>query len=356
MSTSQFVDATITGSDARATMPVRKSRKTTDRAVMEWLLEPESPTVRLLALTELLGKRANDRQVRAARADIMQRGVVPAILAKQAPNGGWGKPDAFYMARYRGTVWQLIVLAEHLADGKDARVRRACETLLASSQDVESGGFSYQRAKRGPGGEPSGVIPCLAGNVVFSLLRLGMLGDPRVRHGVEWLTRYLRFDDGDTAPPKDFPYRHWKRCYGRHSCFMGVVKGLKALAEIPAARRSSAVQRTLAEGSEFLLKHHVYKRSHDLTLVAKHEWTRFGFPRMYQTDVLEITLLLLGLGCRDRRLAEALELVRSQRQPDGTWLLHDSLQGRLVINIEKKDEPSKWLTLNALRVLEASGR
>ncbi len=324
-------------------------------ATIDWLLEPDNPAVRYLTLTELVGRSSRDQQVREARTAIMRSGVVPAILERQEIGGHWGKPDSFYTAKYRGTVWQLIVLAENCANGRDARVRQACEFILAHSQDPASGGFSYQRAKRAGGGLPSGVIPCLTGNLVWSLLRLGYLGDERVDHGIEWLTRFLRFDDGESAPPRDWPYARWEMCYGRHTCFMSVVKGLKAFAAIPAERRSATVRRTIEAGAEFLLRHHVYRRSHDLGRVAKPGWTRFGFPRMYQTDVLEIVLLLLGLGYHDERMQEAIDLVQLRRRPDGRWVLQDTFNGKFQVDIEQKGKPSKWITLNALRVLRGAG-
>ena len=329
-------------------------RNTEDTAVIDWLMEPENPTVRYLALTELLGKAHRSADVRQARAAIMQTGVVPAILEHQEPGGHWGKPDSFYTAKYRGTVWQLIVLAEHCADGSDPRVRRACEFVLEHSRDPVSGGFAMKPAKRSSGGLPSQVIPCLTGNMVWSLLRLGYTDDERVGRGVEWLTRFLRFDDGDSSPPADWPYHRWEMCYGRHSCLMGVVKGLKALAELPAERRSPEVRRTIEAGAEFLLRHHVFKRSHYLGRVAKPSWKRFGFPRMYGTDALEVTSLLLRLGYRDQRLNEAVELIGSRRGPEGRWTMQDTLNGKFLVDVEEKGQPSKWLTLNALRALNAA--
>ena len=55
---------------------------------------------------------------------------------------------------------------------------------------------------------------------------------------------------------------------------MGAVKALKALAAIPPERRSPEVERTLAQGAEFMLRHHVHKRSHDLAQVSKPGWQR----------------------------------------------------------------------------------
>lgn len=323
-------------------------------AVVDWLLSPENPAVRYATLTRLLGRSERSADVRAARAAIMRTGVVPAILEQQNADGSWGNPDSFYTAKYRGTVWQLLILAEHFADARDARVQRACEFVLRHSQDVSSGGFSVRSGKRVAGGLASEVIPCLTGNVVFSLARFGYVEDARFSRGVQWLTHYLRFDDGDSSPPADFPYLKLEPCYGRHSCFMGVVKGLKAFAELPEAKRTGNVKRTLRAGAEFMLKHHVYKSSHQLSRVAKPGWKRFGFPRMYQTDVLEVLLVLLALGYRDPRMRDAIELVRAEAGADGRFLMRDSFHGKFLVDVERQGEPSKWITLNALRALHAA--
>ena len=309
-----------------------------------------------LTLTRLLGRSERQPDVRRARAAIMTTGVVPRILVLQHPDGYWDRPDRFYHAKYRGSVWQLIVLAEHAADPADPRVRRAGEFILDRSQDRTSGGFAMHEAVRTGGGRAREVIPCLTGNMVWSLIRLGFGADERVQLGVDWLTKYLRFDDGDSKPPADFPYNHWEMCYGRHTCFMGVVKGLKALAEVPPAKRSAAVKRSIRDGVEFLLRHHIFKRSHDLRRVAKPGWRRFGFPRMWGTDVLDILLVLERLGTSDPRVREALDLMAAKQGPVGRWLLEDSFNGRFLVSVESRGRPSKWITLNALTVLRRTRR
>jgi len=60
----------------------------------------------------------------------MTGGPVPRILAEQQADGHWEGPDRFYAAKYRGTAWTLLILAELGADGADARVRAACEAVL----------------------------------------------------------------------------------------------------------------------------------------------------------------------------------------------------------------------------------
>jgi len=135
---------------------------------------------------------------------------------------------------------------------------------------------------------------------------------------------------------------------------MGAVKALKALAEIPPGRRSPEVERTLADGVEFLLRHHVHRRSHDLARDSKPGWRRFGFPLMYQTDVLEILAILTELGVRDERMDEALALVAGKADAQGRWKLQSTFNGRFVADIEAKGEPSRWITLRALQVLAAN--
>jgi hypothetical protein len=142
---------------------------------------------------------------------------------------------------------------------------------------------------------------------------------------------------------------------------MGVVKALKGLAEIPPSRRSPAVARTLAAGTEYLLGHHVHKRSHDPAKDSKPGWKRFGFPLMYQTDALEILAVLGKLGAlaedvRDERTDEALDLVRSRQGADGRWKLQTTQNGKFVVDIEAKGRPSHWVTLRALQVLRAAGQ
>jgi hypothetical protein len=246
-----------------------------------------------------------------------------------------------------------MILAELGADGNDDRIRKAGEFILSASQDKESGGFAYSSSVKKGGGRHGEVVPCLTGNMVWSLIRLGFFKDPRVQQGIEWITTYQRFDDGISAAPDGWPYDRLKTgCFGKHSCHMGVVKTFKALAEIPGKNRSAAVQQTIEKGAEYFLLHHVFKSSHHLDRVPKPGWLKFGFPLMYQTDVLEILGILTSLGYKDERMLEAIDVVVSKQNDKGQWMLENTYNGRYHVNIEQKEKPSKWITLHALNVLK----
>jgi hypothetical protein len=320
--------------------------------VLDWLLERENPAVRLAALRNLCGLGENDPELLETRQAMMAGEQVTKILSKQTPGGYWGKPEDFYVrSKYKGTVWNVILLAEIGADGSDERIRKACEFLLEWSQDAESGGFAFYDSKRDARREQIG--PCLTGNLVWSMLRFGYQDDPRVMKGVEWISKYQRADDG-TKPPKEWPYAKYEACWGGHTCMMGVVKGLKALAEVPVEKRTPQIDAKIAELAEFLLQHRLFKRSHHLEMVAKDGWTEFGFPRFWATDALEMLGILVKLGYRDGRMQDAIDLVLSKRGEDGRWKQEDDyFNGRMLVRFQKAGEASKWVTGEALVALKA---
>jgi hypothetical protein len=317
-----------------------------------WLLENDNPSVRYFTLRDIMERPENDPEVIKAKNDIMKTGTVPAILERQHIDGYWEDPKKFYTAKYKGTVWQLIILAELGSDGKNEKVKKACEFILKNSQDIESGGFSQSFSTTTGGGRHSEVIPCLTGNMVWSLIRLGYLEDPRLQQGINWITKYQRFDDMIEEPPSGWPYDRYEICWGRHTCHMGVVKTLKALSEIPENERSSDMKMTIENGVEYLLIHHIYKRSHNLRRMSKPGWLKLGFPLMYQTDILEILGILTRLEYRDERMQEAIQALISKQNEQGKWKLENTFNGRFQVDIESKGEPGKWITLNALRVLK----
>jgi hypothetical protein len=330
----------------------------------EWLLEKDNPPVRYFTLTDILERPENDPEVRDAKHENMKTGVVPKILAEQRNGGYWKTPESFYTAKYKGTVWQLVVLAELKAEGKNEHIKKACEFILENSQDRESGGFS-ELGSETRGGLHDKVLPCLTGNMVWSLIRFGYMEDPRVQRGINWIVTYQRSDDGVEEKLESWPYERQghPHCWGYtrtrniHTCHMGVVKALKALAEISPDRRSKDVKNTIERLAEYMLKHHIYERSHNLNRVSIPNWLKFGFPYLWQTDILEVLEILTKLGYNDERMQEAVDLVVSKQDDQGRWKLESlpppqkTFYTNFSTNIEQKGSSSKWITLNALRVL-----
>jgi hypothetical protein len=65
-----------------------------------------------------------------------------------------------------------------------------------------------------------------------------------------------------------------------------------------------------------------------------------------------VLLILSKIGCKDDRMQEAVDLLISKRDENGRWLLERPNNGRFQADIEYRVEESKWITLNALRLLK----
>lgn len=74
----------------------------------------------------------------------------------------------------------------------------------------------------------------------------------------------------------------------------------------------------------------------------------------YITDLLQIAeaLAALGLG-RDKRLSNALALIRGKQDAQGRWALEYGYSGKAWGDFGPLKHANKWITLRALRVLKA---
>ena len=95
----------------------------------------------------------------------------------------------------------------------------------------------------------------------------------------------------------------------------------------------------------------------DSKLEPKPRWMRFGFPRSYNPDLLEAMYALAELGEKHTPvLDDPLDYIEGRRSKDGRWKLDESLNGKMLANIEQRGATSKWVTMRALTVLNHFGR
>lgn len=333
---------------------------------LAWLLEEDAahPGVRYFALIDLLDRPADDPEVTAARRAVMERGPVPTILAAQDPAGFWAEPGPGYLPKYRSTVWSFIYLAQLGADPADPRLRAGGEYLLAHTI-AANGAFSTS-------GAPSGYIHCLAGNLGTALLDLGFSGDERLVRALDVMARYVTGEGVAPAEEKGAPLRYYAgtcgpgfRCGANDKlpCAWGAVKVLRALARVPKGERSLAMQSALATAVDFLFSADPataaypagYAEPRPSTRPSR-SWFQFGFPLFYVTDVLQSAEALTEAGYGDDvRLDNTYDLILSKRDPQGRWKMEYSYQGKTWADAEPKGQPSKWVTLRALRLLKRAG-
>jgi hypothetical protein len=318
---------------------------------IDWLLEKDNPSVRYFALKQLRDRADDDPDVQSARRAIMRSEPIKTILAAQEDEGYWLKPGSGYSTKYQATVWQILFLAELGADGRQRPVRRGCEYVLQHAQAAHGGFSAYANAR------PSGAIHCLNGNLIWALIALGRGDDERVGRAIDWLAGAITGDDFDSFYASGTSGPGF-RCAANNgqSCAWGAVKALRALTQVPPKWQSPRTGRATRQAAEFLLSRDLAQADYPYTGRISGEWFKFGFPLSYTSDVLEAALELGEAGyARDPRLTHAIDLVRSKRDADGRWTMKHSLNGKMWIDIETKGQPSKWITLRALRVLKMAG-
>ena len=300
-----------------------------------WLLEQDNPSVRYYTLRDLLDRPANDVELTAAKAAIMARPPATTILDLQRPDGSWREDENSYNPMYKSTVWQVIFLGMLGANGDDERVRRGVEWVFDTMQ-AEDGSFPNT------GRRYRGNLLCMESQVVRALLRLGYGADPRTRRALDFLWTFT------TA--QAFACRFTKD----QLCGWGAVKALHALAEVPPAERSPGVHQAIEQATELLIEGDLAGGGDpDVREISDH-WRRFSFPRGYNSDILEALVALARLGFTgDERLKPAIEFMLSKQGADGRWKSAHVLTGKLLVDLDRRGGPSKWITLNACRVLKA---
>jgi hypothetical protein len=137
------------------------------------------------------------------------------------------------------------------------------------------------------------------------------------------------------------------------SSFDTTIDVLDGLLEFERATGGSpAVTGARHGGEEYLLERALFRRK-STGAVVRPAYLDFAFPYYWRYDVLRALDYFQRSGTKpDARMAEAVELVRSKRQPDGRWSLDRIHPGRVHFALEGGEaEPSRWNTLRALRVL-----
>lgn len=312
-----------------------------------WLLEEENPSVRYWTLKDILDKPGEDPTVIQARTEILQSHPVRTILGQQHPAGYWGSMDSFYLPKYRATYHQLLILAE-LGTPRVDSIGNAIENMFDHYQ-YESGHFSMNRIKTERGKRSTlRDVTCLTGNIVGTLIHFGYLRDERTQRAITFLCE---------THDRGWPCRAYPIDADRVSplnCYMGGVKPLRALSMIPEQERNQSIRDIIKEEVEIYLENEIFMYLKDETgeRKAKAGWKRFGFPLFYQSDALEVLDILTHLGVKDGRMKRALDLLMEKQTVEGKWILENSFNGKMWVDIEKKGMPSKWITLKAVRILK----
>ncbi len=304
--------------------------------VIDWLLDGD-PAIRWQVLQDLTD--ASPEEVGAERARVEHEGWGARLLALEDEDGLWDG-GACFPGSYRGgepgqpwtaTMHTLQTLQILGLDPASESARRAIP-LVAENCRWEHAGQRYFDGE---------VEPCINGRTIETGAHFGV----DVSTIVERVLGERLTDGGWNCEVENGSVR---------TSFDTTINVLDGLLEYErAGRASDAVREARRSGEEYLLDRALFRRK-STGEVADQAYLDFGFPYYWHYDVLRALDYFRRSGADpDSRMSEAVEIVRSKRQPDGRWPLDRIHPGRVFFDIETGvGEPSRWNTLRALRVLD----
>jgi len=306
--------------------------------VVEWLLESD-PAIRWQVLRDLVC--APPQVVAAERVRVATEGWGARLLAIQGEDGQWAGGACFpaqsgnWRAENRGQPWTatlptLQLLRDFGVDPRSELVRQA----VAQVRD---------RCRWEHAGQPffSGEVePCINGRTAA----LGMYFDQHVDGVVTRLLDEQLDDGGWNCEAENGSVR------SSFATTINVLEGLLAHERATGGSTESIAARR--RGEEYLLERRLFRRKSTGEIVNP-AWRQFSFPTRWHYDVLRaLEYFRAAGGPPDLRIDEAIQLLRSKQQADGTWLLENTHPGKVHFPLEDGDNrPSRWNTLRALRVL-----
>jgi hypothetical protein len=311
--------------------------------LLDWMLEGD-PSIRWQALRDLADAPAE--VVAAERVRVATEGWGARLLALQGddgqweggalfPGGWWDRPAGDHWTEHEGQPWTateptLTLLRVCGVDPNDERVRRAVEQVRDHCRWEHEGQAFFD-------GE---VEPCINGNTVA----LGGYFEQDVGGIVARLVEEQLEDGGWNCEAERGSVR------SSFDTTINVLEGLLAHERATGGSAGSVAARR--RGEEYLLERSLFRRK-STGEVARRTWLEFSFPTRWHYDVLRALEYFREAGDPpDPRVDEAMQMLRSKQQPDGTWLLENTHPGKVHFALEDGDgRPSRWNTIRALRVL-----
>jgi hypothetical protein len=303
---------------------------------LRWLRESD-PSIRWQVLQDLTDAPAET--VAAERARVATEGWGAQLLSARDPDGQW-VGGACFPAPGRGTEsegqpWTstfptLELLREF---GLDPNSDQAVEmvTLVRDNCRWEYAGEPFFSGE---------VEECINGRTVA----LGVYFGEDMQALVDRLISEQLADGGWNCETERGSVRS---SFATTIC---VLEGL--LAHERATGGAAAIVAARRRGEEYLLCRRLLRRLSTGEVVDQ-SWQQFSFPTRWHYDVLRALEYFRAAGdVPDPRIDEAIELLRSKQQSDGSWLLENTHPGAVHFPLEDGDGmPSRWNTLRALRVL-----
>jgi len=282
---------------------------------------------------------ASAAAIASERARVAHEGTGAEILNLQHPDGSWRRAGA---PAWLTTLFTMQLLRATGADPTDPAVAAAIARLETGLRWNNRGsGWDLRASETGGSTFFEGEVePCINGGALAAGAYFRRPSDNLMRRLVG-----EQLEDGGwncEAPKSTRASFHTTICV-----LEGLLEYERAVGFAPEVASSRK------RGEDYLLERGLYRRL-STGEIANPEFLEFAFPPRYHYDLLRALDYFRATGSApDARIAEALGILQSKRQADGRWLLDATYEEVLALSLnEPVNQPSRWNTLRALRVLQ----
>ncbi|MCL1865759.1 MAG: hypothetical protein FWF73_08125 [Spirochaetes bacterium] len=307
-----------------------------------WLTDGENPAVTYLVKNEILNikdtEKNYDELLNSNLTDYFNSNLSKGIL------GGKNHIDL----HNNGPVWFFLFAVESGYNNNSSFIASTADYLCEKKQ-LDNGGFKFNN---------SDAVGCRTGNMTYSLLKSGIT-DSRSSNGIKWIIKNQRDDGG------------WLHC-----SFIGVCNVLKLILlnksdnglkyesdnKIPSCPVASYTclkaliqsdqsnMDVINRGIEFFLKYNLFVRKKQKVLCGNRvSFEKLGYPIMSQYDFLSGMILISKFEKYNSKIGELFNSIIRKQNRDATWNCENRSPGM----INEKPMKSRWVTLNALRLINS---
>lgn len=301
-----------------------------DEAVLAWLRDGDV-AVQFRLERDIVGRVDTGMQERIAL-----EGDGATILAARGPQG-WG--DGFYRPKWTCSHYTLLELKNMGLSRSHPGATDAVNRILDEEKGADGG--------LNPADSVRVSDACINGMALGYASYFGAPED-QLASVVDFLLGQWMADGGFNC--------RLNRSGARHSSVhttVCVIEGVTEYARSGYHYRLAEMLDARAGSIDFLLRHRLY-RSERTGEPIRAEFTRLHHPARWHYDVLRGLDAMAEAGvAHDARIDDALDVVRARRRKDGRWGAARPYPGETHLPATPAGAPSRWVTLTALRVLEA---
>ncbi len=316
------------------------------KAPLEWLMDSE-PWIQYRTRLDLLRQSEHDSEVQAAHSAMLSNDQVQCLI-KELSN--WPGVVISSHKSAGQLVERLTFLADLGLTAKDPGMTLIMERIL-EHQSIE-GPFqlpvNIPEHYGGSGKDSWAWALCDAPLILYALAKFGLSEYPAVKNAAGFLVGLIRENGWPCAVSKELGKFHGP---GKKSdpCPYANLAMLKALSEMAEYRDSQACH----IGAETLLNcWDESAASHPYMFFMGTDFRKLKVPFVWYDLIHVLDVLSKFVWIKeDARFRDMFYILKNKADPDGRYTLESTWTAWKEWEFGQKQEPSRWLTLAAWRII-----